>query len=486
MKLHPHLSNQGLTGTPIARRKPMRAGKRGLLAACAAIGVGMVAWAAPSEPQAQDAQQPELRPRRGEDGPDGLRRPPRPGRADRPSQAGERPQGPQRYSLEQALSERAQLHTIAFSGLAFLSGDFAADTFLPPGKVSDYFGFQYLRDIDAAQAGHSTSFLTRIAHNMLGVLTPEQRAMLMELARVQQADIRNFAEMRLPLMKAFRRQLEASAPASNVKLNREAVMRHSAELYALDGRIAWERARVMAQVARSLSPEQKAAIAQWKFGDSRTWPDASAPPERRQLNHAEDVALMTYASEMYAWLAGSLDADVYFCPERHGMYFGGFGLKTAPAMGKKDYAISTALTGDSGAAFLSLLTPTQREHITQLPAQQRAALSEIVTLRRQIAAALRKFLDDRSPNADAVVAWSRRYGELDGQLSYELASAFTAVGQSLSAEQRTAIQALRASGPQAPKGPFLYSQAMDARTLARIGNADALFSPAPKAQPPKP
>ena len=53
----------------------------------------------------------------------------------------------------QALSDQAQLHTIAFSGLAFLTGDFASDTFLPPGKVSDYFGFQYMRDIDTASGG---------------------------------------------------------------------------------------------------------------------------------------------------------------------------------------------------------------------------------------------------------------------------------------------------------------------------------------------
>ena len=57
------------------------------------------------------------------------------------------------YSIEQATSDRAQLHTIAFDGLAFLTGDFGLDTFLPPGKVSDYFGFQYMRDIDAKEGG---------------------------------------------------------------------------------------------------------------------------------------------------------------------------------------------------------------------------------------------------------------------------------------------------------------------------------------------
>ena len=28
-----------------------------------------------------------------------------------------------------------------------------------------------------------------------------------------------------------------------------------------------------------------------------------------------DVSVMTYASEMFSWYAGSVDADTYFCPE---------------------------------------------------------------------------------------------------------------------------------------------------------------------------
>jgi hypothetical protein len=85
-------------------------------------------------------------------------------------------EGGQRYSIEQAVSDRAQLHTIAFDGLAFLTGDFGYDTFLPPGKVSDYFGFQYMRDIDAKVGGHNTSFLTIIASNMLRVLNTRSLA----------------------------------------------------------------------------------------------------------------------------------------------------------------------------------------------------------------------------------------------------------------------------------------------------------------------
>ena len=143
------------------------------------------------------------------------------------------------------MSDKAQLHTIAFDGLAFLTGDFGMDTFLPPGKVSDYFGFQYMRDIDAKEGGHNTSFLTRIAKNMLAILNDDQKAQLLALGKEQESDIRRFAEMRLPLIKAFRRNLEGDIPAGSKGLDKDAVMKYSAELYELDGLLAYQRAKVM-------------------------------------------------------------------------------------------------------------------------------------------------------------------------------------------------------------------------------------------------
>ena len=76
----------------------------------------------------------------------------------------------ERYTLEQAISDQAQLNTIAFNGLAFLTGTFGADTFLPPGKVADYFGFQYMRDVgcDFAQGFFYSRSLT--AGNILEYL----------------------------------------------------------------------------------------------------------------------------------------------------------------------------------------------------------------------------------------------------------------------------------------------------------------------------
>ena len=399
----------------------------------------------------------------------GQERPPQPppGRGPHP------PANGQRYSIEQAVSDEAQLHTIAFDGLAFLTGDFALDTFLPPSKVSDFFGFQYMRDVDAAGGGHNTSFLTRIANNTLALLSDGQRARLLALAAEQEGDIRRFAEMRFPLIRAFRRNLAGDLPPGSRGLDRAAVAARSADLYELDGRLAFRRAQVMAEVIRSLSPEQKAALAGLRFGDSRTWPDVPDQLDRRSMSHEANVAVMTYASEMFSWVAGSLEADTYFCPERHGMYFGGFGMKTAPAVGRRDVSISTALTGDSGRAFLDVLTDAQRATVTQVVERQRAALAEIVRTRRAIAVELRRFLEGGSADRARVAALSRRYGELDGETSVLYATAFASVGRTLTAGQREELARLRPDDPSAPRGPFLYSSPI---SDPGVGNTDAYFT----------
>ena len=119
-------------------------------------------------------------------------------------------------------------------------------------------------------------------------------------------------------------------------------------------------------MAAALTPAQKAYLGKMKFGDFGTWPDVDMEQYKlpRGTEKLVNVAYMTYASEFFSWYAGSVEADTYFCPERHGTYFGGFYMKDMPAMGKRDFDISTSVTGDSGAAFLEALTPEQRGWVT--------------------------------------------------------------------------------------------------------------------------
>jgi Spy/CpxP family protein refolding chaperone len=383
-----------------------------------------------------------------------------------------------KYSIEQAISDNAQLHTIAFSGLAFLTGDFGASTFIPPGKVCDFFGFQYMRDIDVAQKGHNPMFLNRVAGNVLHVLNDKQKQIFIDLAEKQSGKLEELAKMRLPLIKAFCMQRDNQTPAGSDGLNKEAVAQYVGNIFAYDAELSLRRAEVMAQVFLSLTPEQKAYFAKMKFGDFGTWP---ALDERDEINkqgrgksHLFNVAYMTYASEFFSWTAGSVEADTYFCPERHGTYFGGFYMKDMPAMGKRDYDISTSFTGDSGKAFLDdVLTEQQRVLITGIADKQRELLKETITVRRSISQELRKLLDGKTPDKAKVLSLGRRYGELDGEMSWYYATAFAKVNRTLTKEQRAALMKLRNLEGYKSASYYIYSS--PAQDQPVLNNVDAFF-----------
>lgn len=383
-----------------------------------------------------------------------------------------RPEQHCQYSIEQATSYRAQLNTIAFDGLAFLTGDFCCDTFLPPGKISDFFGFQNMRDVDTALMGHNTDFLTRIANNTLRIFNEDQKAKLVALGQSQESPIRELALKRFPLIQAFCRNLAGDIPAGSQGLDRAAVMKYTSGIFELSGKLAYQRAETDGQIARSLTDWQKAEFAKLKFRDSRTWPDVPETFDKRTVSHGVDVAMMTYASEFFSWYAGSVEADTYFCPEGHGTYFGSFFMKDAPAIHKKNYSISTSLTGDSGEDFLAILNPTQREQITSLVELQRQDLQDIVKTRRAIATELRRFLTDGLANKEKALELCRHYGELDGEMSFYYATHFANVNKTLTTEQRPALAKLRGLEGYACKGAFIYADPIE---LLKVQNTDFLF-----------
>ena len=399
-----------------------------------------------------------------------------PGRSnptDPPPQDGDA-RGQGQYSIEQAISDRAQLNTIAFDGLAFLTGDLGSCTFLPPGKAADFFGFQFMRDVDANQLGHNTSFVPRAANNVLFVLSADQKAQLVALAREQEKLLADLAYKRFPLIKAFCRQLAGDIPPGKTALDRAAVMQYTAGIFELDGLLSYRRAQVLGGMVRSLTDTQKAYLDKMVFRNSATWPELEDQVDKRSLSHAAHVAVMTYASEMFSWYAGSVEADVYFCPERHATYFGSFYMKDIPAMGNPNFSISTSLTGDSGEAFLDALTPAQRQLITGLVEFQRKDLQEIVAVRRAIATELRRFMKEPGVDQDKVLALAKRYGELDGEISYGYAMRFAEVGQTLSPAQKKTLLKLRNLDSQFTcKGAYLYSQPIP---MPEIRNTDFLFS----------
>jgi len=381
----------------------------------------------------------------------------------------------EQFNITQAISDEAQRNTIAFDGLAFLTGNLGSQSFLPPGKVADYSGFQYLRDNDPTKLGHNTSFVTIIAFNVLHILTPDQINMYVVRAQNQVEQINQFAFKRFPLLKAFRRLKEGDMPSGTTGLSKDAVLAYTAELYRIDGQISYDRAKLFAALISSFTTEQRSKMDALKaLNGIGNWPaNLSNPLQGLGLPQDVNVAVMTYASEMYAWYAGTVTSDVYFCPERHGTYFGSFYLKDWPAMGNPNYTIDETLTASAGQKFLAILTAEQAGQVRGIVDQQRSALIELVAKRESISTELRKFLNSQTADSAAVISLSERYGELDGEISYYYATTFSQVFSSLNADQKLRIAALADSlGYISPTGAFLYSKPVG---MPEIVNTDFLF-----------
>jgi len=418
-------------------------------------------------------------------------------------------------NTEQTLSDVAQNTTIAFSAMAMMTGNLGSQSFFPPGKIADYTGFQYLRDNDPDNMGHNTSFLTRVAENIMNILTTAQLNQLAVLAKSQDTDFKLYGAKRFPLMKAFRRLMESDIPSGTTGLSLEAVKAASKELYLIDGQVSYDRAVLYATVLNSLSTAQKASIDAMVGKGWSSWPDTSVDPiksavEAKKTALGRDVdmvAIMTYASDLFSWYAGSLEADVYFCPERHGTYFGSFFMKDAPAIGHEGYSIDEQLTATAGralsdstygyvdssqATLMSSLVETQRKNLySNTTTLSSGVQNNIVAIRTAIATKLRTFLTtpDTSKTVLAeVLALSGTYGELDGENNYNYATVMANVYKTLTTAQKTKLMALRASimaGKYADNTsfdftytatPYLYSAVIsDATATGYVGSTDYLF-----------
>lgn len=338
---------------------------------------------------------------------------------------------------------------------------------MPPGKVADFFGFQYMRDVDTAGYGHNTQFLSRVANNILYILNDTQKAELTALAKVQASQYISFAYNRFPIMNAFRQSLQGRE-----ELSQEAVAQYTSRLYETDADLSYNRAVTVGKIIQSLDSSQKAYLDQMKFDDFNSWPDVAEDTELKQsMSNPEFVAVMTYASEMFSWYKGSIDADVYFCPERHGTYFGGFYMKDYPAMNNTDYFISTATTGDKGKRFLNILNSEQRSLIEGIIQEQKPAMEEIVKIRTEVSEELRKAQTGDSVDKEKVYALIERYGYLDGEVSALYAQRFSEVNSTLTADQREKLTVLR-DLDVVPDGAYLFSTLT---VMPQIPNVDYLF-----------
>ena len=85
---------------------------------------------------------------------------------------------------------------------------------------------------------------------------------------------------------------------------------------------------------------------------------------------------------------------------------------------------------------------------------------------------LRKYLAGETPDRGKVLALGRRYGELDGEMSFLYAMAFASVNRTLTASQRAQLMKIRNLDGYQSAAAYLYSRpitgALEAPDTARF------------------
>lgn len=378
-----------------------------------------------------------------------------------------------KFTMTQTLSSGAQINTIAFSGLAFYTGSFYASSFYPPGKVADYFGFQFMRDNDPTESGHNTDYLTKAAWHTMNILTSAQLQKLIDLSAEQAQLFNDYALGRLVLIKAFHRYLDGNLPAGTTTLDADKVKAESKKIYLIDGEITYRRAIVFSEIINSLSASQKSSLDYFSNTGMQQWSMPSKPTAT--IPQGLNVWVMSNASEMFSWYLRDIQADIYFCPERQGTYFGGFFMKDAPAVGNPGYAIDPQATANKGNYFLNtILTAAQSAQIKSIYTNVQTSLTKIVDARTKIATELRKGRAGSAVDKNTILNLSANYGEADGDYIYQMVDKFVAVSKTLTAHQKTDLIKLRdlANYPDKPGKVFIYSAEMDTPALP---NTDYLF-----------
>jgi phosphatidylethanolamine-binding protein (PEBP) family uncharacterized protein len=351
-------------------------------------------------------------------------------------------------NTDNTISDEAQGMTIAFDGLAFVTGTFCAQTFYPPGKVADFFGFQYLRDNDPSALGHNTDFTTLTSEPVLAMMSDAQLKILQSLGNTDAPLGDQYALARFPLAYAFRRLYDGDAPSGHPALDVNAVKAYSAYLFSIDGEMSYLRAQAYSSVLSLMTTDQKAKLMLVLKGSTSAEWTALQPANKDTIpnilkNYPSKGDLRTYAGEMLSWYVGGVEPDVYFCPEREGTYFGSFFMKDIKAMNNPSYTIDSNMTADMGNAFLNTLDNTQKALVTGLVATQKADLLSLVSKREDISNALRNFLSSGTVDEATIIALSKQYGELDGEISYFYATNFSAVGSTLTAPQNATLMSWR-------------------------------------------
>ena len=139
------------------------------------------------------------------------------------------------------LTSPPEQNTFGYACLAWLTGNVCSDSFLPPGKIGELMGFQFIRDSEPNGLGHNSQFSDYISQYIFTKLTDDQ---MMTINSIQ-ADAVYVENTKLVL--SLRQDMSSSlrkllvSPTSLADLNLRAVADVYGKMQTVNGLIILRR-----------------------------------------------------------------------------------------------------------------------------------------------------------------------------------------------------------------------------------------------------
>ncbi|MEM9837691.1 MAG: c-type cytochrome [Pseudomonadota bacterium] len=310
--------------------------------------------------------------------------------------------------------------------LTWLTGTPANNDYVSVGRVANYFGFVALR----VGSGQSLS-RSDVGLDTLAVLNRRQRTALINLSEGQRPALQATKDARVAMNRALEGLLieEPYTYESFIELGK-AYGRNEAELGRVIG-------RQLGDVSQSLSEEQKTALAAIRgaYISGRGQELDIAKPDIR-LPRDEKVDVINSAARLLSWTTGSAEYNDYEVVGKPSQHFGFVSLRTASNHSVRRGAVAREVRG--------LLTRDQRQVIDEAAQYNAAKFAEFLTARALLMRALEVALDGGTINAQQISTLGEAVGAIEADMTWSQAQAMLKVRQSMSADQLSALVALRA------------------------------------------
>lgn len=307
---------------------------------------------------------------------------------------------------------------------AWWTGSAAADEALPLGKTAQFFGFEGLR----AESGRAAQRGT-LGRAFFALATPPQRAAMAAAAEAEAEPVQAWWAARREVV-----QLLRSASVQGTTLPPAEVERLGRALGRANGQAALAEASAFAAVERTLTADQRAALARLRADPGAA--DGSVRVTDPSLPAALLKPLEDLYAKAFAWLTG-YPADQAVVPVgQPGQFFGFEALRLASGHGANRARVADATW--------ALLEPPQRAVFEAAISAERPEVEAWLAAREGVVRrldALRGTGGGFDP--EGFLAAAEDLGRRDVAIAAAEAAALAEVGATLTAAQRTALAEAR-------------------------------------------